>query len=124
MTVDAKATFGEPRPLVTEPRPGQIINKAQIEPGGSYFFRSSNKSAPQGFLSQPVTVLEGPQLSERGRTFIKCKVDYSEEQLAKGLIGNKGQTTRLITLSDVGITEEGEFKPGTSIWLAATEEKV
>ena len=125
MAADASPSFSEGQPPVIEPRPGQVTSRDQITQGRQYLFRSSNKGLPQGFLSQPITVLEGPQLSKTNRTFVKCSVDYTQERLEE-LSGSathppRPQRTMTVFLSDVGIMEKGEFKPGTSIWLEDPE---
>lgn len=126
MAVDTSPSFSEGQPPITEPRPGQVTSKTQIEMGKTYLFRAASRKAPQKlFVSQAMTVLEGPKLSETNRTFVKCRVNYTEEQLRElaGSATNPPQppTTMTIFLSDVGITEKGEFKPGTSVWLTDPE---
>jgi hypothetical protein len=123
MSIDASPSFLEGQLPITEPRLGQVTGKDQIMPGKTYLFRSASRRSPQElFVSQPITVLEGPQLSKLQRTFIKCRVDYPDEQLAddndRSFPPQKKQTTIIVNLSDVGIMENGDFKPGTGIWLA------
>jgi hypothetical protein len=126
MSIDASPAFSEGQSPITEPRPGQVTGKDRIAPGRTYLFRSANRKSPQElFVSQPITVLEGPQLSKSQRTFIKVRVDYPDEQLVDDNDRSshpQRQTTMIVNLSDVGIMENGDFKPGTGIWLADPEQ--
>jgi hypothetical protein len=117
MSIDTDPLFRGAEQPITEPRPGQVISQAQIVLGRHYIFRGLNKGLPEGVV-QPLTALTSLQYSKTNRTFVKFSVDHPEGDV----VHPQTQTTMTIFLSDVGITENGTFKPGTSIWLEEPEE--